>query len=249
MLSKSPWPRILPSVPRSVQEPWATHAVNVGGTLQMLLAARDAGVERFVYAASSSAYGETPTLPKVETMAPAPVSPYGAQKLAGEHYLKAFHACYGLETVALRYFNIFGPRQDPKSEYAAVVPRFIAALLAGEPPPIFGDGEQSRDFTFVANAVHANLLACSASGVAGEVFNIGCGSRITLNELVALLQEFTGARVQARHLPARAGDIRDSLADISKARRLLGYEPVVSTREGLRRTVEWYRARAAVAAR
>ena len=237
-----------PSVPQSVADPLGTDRVNVHGTLQLLLAARDAGVKRFVMANSCAAYGDAPEMPKVETMAATPVSPYGAQKVTGELYLRAFHACYGLPTVGLRYFNVFGPRQDPNGAYAAVVPRFIAALLAGEAPQIFGDGEQSRDFVHVSNVVSANLLACEAPGAPGELFNIGCGQAVRLNELVNTLRELLGANVAPRYLPARTGDILHSLADISKARRVLGYEPRVGTAEGLRRTVDWYRAAHARAA-
>jgi UDP-glucose 4-epimerase len=227
----------LPSVPRSIQAPLATHEANATATLRLLEAARRAGVRRVVYAASSSAYGDTPLLPKIEGMPGRPRSPYAAAKLAGEHYMQAFAAAYGLETVCLRYFNIFGPRQDPDSPYAAVVPRFASDLLAGRRPTIFGDGEQTRDFTYVDNAVAANLLAAEAEGVAGEVFNIACGERISLNRLVALLQEETGVRLAPVYAAARAGDGRDSLAAIDKARARLGYEPLVGAAEGIARTV------------
>jgi nucleoside-diphosphate-sugar epimerase len=224
----------LPSVPRSVRDPEASNTVNVTGTLQVLLAARDAGVKRVVYAASSSAYGNTPELPKHEEMPARPLSPYAAAKLAGEQYCRAFHASYGLPTVALRYFNVFGPRQDPTSQYAAVVPKFFAAARAGEPPTIYGDGEQTRDFTYVANVVRANLLACEAPEAAlGEVFNIGCGERISVNELWRRISALVGATVEPRHEPARPGDVRDSLASISRARELLGYEPVTTVEQGL----------------
>jgi len=233
----------VPSVPRSVKDPLTTNVANVDGTLNILIAARDAGVKRVVYASSSSIYGDTPNLPKHEGMRPEPRSPYAASKLAGELYCQAFYSVYGLETVALRYFNVFGPRQDPESQYAAVVPRFITALLQGRPPTIFGDGEQSRDFTYVENVVEANLLAAKAPGVAGEVFNIACGGQITVNELARLLVEIVGVNPQLkpRYAPPRPGDVRHSLADISKVRELLGYEVKVSTREGLERTVEWYK--------
>ncbi|MCR4404990.1 MAG: SDR family oxidoreductase [Candidatus Acetothermia bacterium] len=233
----------VPSVPRSVKDPMTSNSVNVEGTLNILIAARDAGVKRVVYASSSSVYGDTPTLPKHEGMKPEPRSPYAVSKLAGELYCQVFFHVYGLETVALRYFNVFGPRQDPQSQYAAVVPKFITAFLQGEPPTIFGDGEQSRDFTHIENVVEANLLAAKAPGVAGEVFNIACGERITVNELARLLTEIVGVnpKLKPKYALARPGDLRHSLADISKAQELLGYEVKVNTREGLERTVEWYK--------
>ena len=233
----------VPSVPRSVKDPLTTNAVDVDGTLNVLIAAHDAGVKRVVYASSSSVYGDTPTLPKHEEMKQAPRSPYAVSKLAGELYCQAFYHVYGLETAALRYFNVFGARQDPESQYAAVVPKFITALLRGEPPTIFGDGEQSRDFTYIENVVEANLLAAKAPGVAGEVFNIACGERITVNELARLLAEIIGTNIEPEHTPPRPGDVRHSLADISKARELLEYKVKVDVREGLERTVEWYRER------
>jgi nucleoside-diphosphate-sugar epimerase len=233
----------LPSVPRSIEAPVETDQVNVHGTLVVLEAARKAKVKRVVFAASSSAYGETPTLPKVETMAPDPLSPYAASKLAAEHYLKAYFLCYGLETVALRYFNVFGPHQDPQSQYAAVIPRFVTAALEGGQPVIFGDGEQSRDFCHIENAISANLLACTASGAAGHVFNVACGVRTTLLDVVHMLSEIVGRKVTPIHEPARAGDIKHSLADIGKARAILGYSAGVSFAEGLQRTVDWYRSR------
>jgi len=228
----------VPSVPRSVAEPERTNDVNVTGTLRVLEAARKAGVRRVVFAASSSVYGDTPVLPKVETMAPCPLSPYALQKYAGERYCQLFHALYGLETVALRYFNVYGPRQDPASEYAAVIPRFARACLAGEAPLVFGDGEQTRDFTFVGDAVAANLLAADAPRAAGEVMNVAGGRRVSLNQLLREIRDLTHARVEARYQPARAGDVRDSLADLSRARELLGYEPQVDLRTGLARTIE-----------
>ncbi|MFW6201038.1 MAG: SDR family oxidoreductase, partial [Gemmatimonadota bacterium] len=236
----------LPSVPRSVDDPAATHEACATGTLNMLVAARDAGVRRFVYAASSSAYGDTPELPKRETMPPRPRSPYAAAKLAGESYCRAFRHTWGLETVSLRYFNIFGPRQDPKSQYAAVVPAFVMAALLGEPPTIYGDGEQTRDFTYVANAAAANLRATEApaEAVAGGVFNVGCGERISVNELWRRIRDAAGADLEAVHEPARPGDVRDSLASLEEARSRLGYEPEVGLAEGLRRTVEYFAARA-----
>jgi nucleoside-diphosphate-sugar epimerase len=232
----------IPSVPRSVERPIDSDRANVLGTLNVLVAARDAKIKRVVYAASSSAYGETPTLPKVETMAPDPLSPYAVSKLAGEQYLRVFWLNYGLETVSLRYFNVFGPRQDPKSQYAAVIPNFVSAYLEGRPATIFGDGEQSRDFCFIDNTVAANLLACTAPGAAGRVFNIACGERVTLLRVIDVLGEVFGGRIAPRHEPPRPGDIKHSLADITAARATLGYEPRVKFAEGLRRTVEWYRA-------
>jgi nucleoside-diphosphate-sugar epimerase len=227
----------IPSVPRSLAEPLRTHAVNVDGTLLLLETARHAGVRRVVYAASSSAYGDTEELPKTETMAPNPMSPYALQKYCGEVYCRLYARLYGLETVALRYFNVFGPRQDPASQYAAVIPRFACAALAGEPAEIYGDGEQTRDFTFVADAVRANLLAADAAEASGAVINVGGGRRTSLNELWRAVQEIAGARIPARHAPPRPGDVRDSLADLGRARKLLGYEPSVDLREGLRRTL------------
>lgn len=231
----------LPSVPRSVRDPIATHEVNVTGTLNVLTAACDAGVKRVVYAASSSAYGNTEELPKHEGMAPRPLSPYAAAKLAGEEYLRAFHATYGLETVALRYFNIFGPRQDPTSQYSAVIPRFISLALRGDGPVIFGDGEQTRDFTFVGNAVRANVLACEAPAAAcGQTYNVGCGARISVNTLWKRIRDLVGSRAEARYEPARSGDVRDSLASLDRIRTNLGYEPLASLDEGLERTVEFF---------
>jgi nucleoside-diphosphate-sugar epimerase len=231
----------LPSVPRSIERPVETDRVNVFGTLCVLEAARKARVKRVVYAASSSAYGETPTLPKVETMAPDPLSPYAASKLAGEYYLRVYTQCYGLETVALRYFNVFGPRQDPASQYAAVIPRFTTAALEGRSPVVFGDGQQSRDFCFIDNCVEANLLACTAPGAAGKVFNVACGVRTTLLDVIEELGRIVGKKVTPVHEPARPGDIKHSLADITQARTILGYTGKVSFAEGLARTVEWFR--------
>ena len=229
----------LASVPRSLRDPVATHQANATGTLNVLLAARDAGVRRVVYAASSSAYGNTAELPKHEGMVPRPLSPYAVTKLAGEEYCRAVHASFGVETVALRYFNIFGPRQDPASQYAAVVPKFIVSAMANESPVIYGDGEQTRDFTYVANAVQANMVACSAPAEAcGEVFNVGCGARISVNELWRQITGILESKARAQYEPARVGDVRDSLASLDRSRRVLGYEPVVTLEEGLRRTVE-----------
>lgn len=228
----------LPSVPRSVQDPLTSTASNVIGTLNVLLAARDAEVRRVVYASSSSVYGSNPTLPKNEDMAALPISPYAVAKLAGEGYCRSFGVVYGLETVAIRYFNVFGPHQDPRSMYAAVIPNFISALLAGESPTIFGDGEQSRDFTYVDNVIAANLLAMDAVSVAGRVYNVACGESTTVNELVACLGEILNTDIKPVYCLARSGDVKHSLADISRACAELGYEPTVSFREGLERTVE-----------
>jgi len=235
----------IPSVPRSVADPLGSNRANVDGTMNLLLAARDAGVKRVVFAASSSAYGDTPTLPKREAMTPNPISPYAVAKLAAEYYMISFFRCYGLETVCLRYFNIFGPRQDPSSPYSGVLAKFITRMLRGEAPVIFGDGTQSRDFTYIDNAVSANLLAVKAPAAdcAGRVFNIATGARTDLNQTFRLLKQLTGFTGEAEYAPERAGDIKHSLADISLARQHLGYQPAVSFEEGLRRTVEWYRRR------
>ncbi len=233
----------LPSVPKSVAEPKLTNAVNVEGTLNLLVAARDAGVRRVVYAASSSAYGDSEVLPKHEGMIPRPISPYAVQKLTGEHYMQTFSSVYGLETVSLRYFNIFGPRQDANSQYSAVLAKFITQMLQGDTPTIFGDGEQSRDFTYVENAVLANLLASAAPAeqVCGKVFNIATGNRYSLNQTYAILQKIIGFNGAAKCAPARAGDVKHSLADISLAQKHLGYTPMVSFEEGLQRTANWYK--------
>ena len=224
----------IPSVQRSVQDPIETNDVNVRGTLQLLVAARDAKVRRFVFASSSSVYGESEVLPKVETMPSAPISPYGLQKLAGEQYVLLFHRLYGLPTVALRYFNVFGPRQDPASDYAAVVPRFLDAVRSHKAPIIYGDGEQTRDFTYVTNVVAANLLACAGGAeVLGRAYNIACGQRISLNALLGELGAIAGRTIVARHDPERPGDIRHSLAQIDLAKELLGFTPSVTLREGL----------------
>jgi nucleoside-diphosphate-sugar epimerase len=227
----------LPSVPRSVADPATSHEVNVTGTINVLIAARDAGVQRLVYAASSSAYGNSPTLPKREDMPTNPLSPYAVSKLAGEHYCRAFHQVYGLETVCLRYFNVFGPRQDPKSQYAAVIPKFIEMMRRGEPPTIYGDGSQSRDFTYVANVVRANLLAAAAPDAAGSVVNVACGQRHTLLDLVSALNRLLGTDLEPAFQPDRAGDVKHSLADIGVARELLGYQVLVPFEEGLERLV------------
>ncbi len=230
------------SVPRSVKDPLETNDVNVNGTLNVLVAARDAGVRRVVFAASSSAYGDTPALPKSESMRPMPMSPYGVSKLAGEAYAQAFGHVYGLENVSLRYFNVFGPRQDPNSPYSGVLSRFITAMLDGAQPVVYGDGAQSRDFTYVENVVQANLLACETPGVSGMVFNVGTGQRCTLNQTLRLLEAVAGKPARARYERARSGDIRDSQADVTLARAKLGYNPRIGFEEGLRRTWEWYRA-------
>jgi nucleoside-diphosphate-sugar epimerase len=229
----------IPSVVRSIENPQATLHVGVQGTTVVLDVARHAGVRRVVFAASSSAYGDTPTLPKVETMEPKPLSPYAASKLSCEHLMRVFAQLFGLETVSLRYFNIFGPRQDPNGEYAAVIPKFIGAAKRGERPLVFGDGEQTRDFCYIDNAVRANLLAASTSrALRGEVVNIACGERTSLNQLLLYLGELAGKRVDPEYRPTRPGDVRDSLADVRAAAALLGYEPMIPVREGLKRTYQ-----------
>ncbi len=236
----------IPSVPKSVLDPLGSNRANVDGTVNLLVAARDATVKRVVYAASSSAYGDTPTLPKREDMSPNPISPYAVAKLASEHYMISFYRCYGLETVCLRYFNIFGPRQDPTSPYSGVLAKFSLQMLRGEQPTIFGDGETSRDFNYIDNAVSANLLACSAPAAecAGRVFNCATGRRATLKQTVELLKALTGYTGSVKYAPERSGDIKHSLADITLAQKHLGYQPKVTFEEGLRRTVEWYRMEA-----
>src|ERR1700687_747696 len=234
----------IPSVPKSVMDPIGSNRANVDGTVNVLVAARDAKVKRVVYAASSSAYGDTPTLPKHERMTPDPISPYAVAKLASERYMISFYRCYGLETVSLRYFNIFGPRQDPSSPYSGVLAKFITQMLRGEQPTIFGDGEQSRDFTYIDNAVSANLLACSAPApeCAGRVFKCATGRRTTLNGTFAALKQLTGYKGTVKYGPERAGDIKHSLADITQAQTHLGYKVLVNFEDGLRRTVEWYKS-------
>jgi nucleoside-diphosphate-sugar epimerase len=231
----------IPSVPRSVSDPLTSHRANVDATLQVLMAARAAGVRRVVYAGSSSAYGDTPALPKREDMPTWPLSPYALQKLTSEHYMRLFDALYGLETVTIRYFNVFGPRQDPTSPYSGVISIFIRSLLDGTPPTIYGDGWQTRDFTYVTNVVDGVLRACDAPGVRGQVVNVAAGDRISLNELLATLGRLLGVEASATYADPRPGDVRDSQADIHRARSLLKYEPSVSFEEGLRRTVEWFR--------
>jgi len=233
----------IPSVPKSVLDPLGSNQANVDGTMHLLVAAKDAKVKRVVYAASSSAYGDTPTLPKHEDMPPNPISPYAVAKLTGEYYMTSFYRCYGLETVSLRYFNIFGPRQDPTSPYSGVLAKFITQMLAGEQPTIFGDGTQSRDFTYIDNTVEANLLAAKAPAeiAAGQVLNVATGTRVDLNETFQLLKKIIGFNGEVKYGPERAGDVKHSLADLSRAEKCLGYKPKVSFEEGLRRTVEWYR--------
>jgi nucleoside-diphosphate-sugar epimerase len=229
------------SVPRSVLNPLESNHVNIDGTLNVLVAARDAQVRRFVFAASSSAYGETATLPKVETMSAQPISPYGVTKYVGEMYAQVFGRVYGLENACIRYFNVFGPRQDPTSQYSGVLSRFMLAVIEGQSPVIYGDGEQSRDFTYVENIVDETLRACDASGASGLVFNGGTGARITLNQVLKMLEHITGKIIQAQYDGPRNGDIRDSQADVSLARKILGYEPRVLFEEGLKRTWDWYK--------
>jgi nucleoside-diphosphate-sugar epimerase len=237
----------IPSVPRSVKDPLTSNRANIEGTLNVLLAARDAGVDRLVFAGSSSVYGDTPTQPKHEEMPTNPLSPYALQKAVGEQYLRMFTRLYGLETVTIRYFNVFGPRQDPTSPYSGVISVFATALLENRSPRIHGDGEQTRDFTYVANVVDGVLRACEAPNVSGEVINVATGGRVSLNQLFRDMRALVGATSEPTYGEPRAGDVRDSQADISKAHRLLGYKPIVPFEEGLRRTVEWYRAAPATA--
>jgi len=231
----------IPSVPRSVQDPITTNRANIDASVNVLVAARDAGVRRVVYAGSSSVYGNAATLPKVETMGTAPLSPYALQKLVAEQYCQMFTQLYGLETVTIRYFNVFGPRQDPSSPYSGVISLFIRALVEGRPPTIYGDGGQTRDFTYVANVVDGVLRACTAPDASGEVINVATGGRISLNELFAALKALTGADVEPVYAETRTGDVRDSQADITKAHRLLGYKPIVALEQGLEQTVAWFR--------
>ncbi len=230
----------LPSVPRSVDNPAATHQHCLNATFTLLLAARDAGIKRFVYAASSSAYGDTPTLPKVETMPPHPLSPYAAAKLAGEYYAKVFYEVFGLETVSLRYFNVFGPHQDPTSQYAAAIPAFVTAILKGRRPTVYGDGEQSRDFTYVDNVVEANLLAARAKKTSGEVINIACAEAVTVNETICFINELVGKNIKPIYADPRPGDVKHSLADITLAKKLIGFKPKISFRDGLQKAIGWY---------
>jgi len=237
----------IPSVPRSVKDPIGSNRANVDATVTVLVASRDAGVKRLVFAGSSSAYGNTPTLPKREDMPSSPLSPYALQKVVGEQYLQLFTRLYGLETVSIRYFNVFGPRQDPSSPYSGVISVFASALIENRAPKIYGDGEQTRDFTYVANVVDGVLRACEAPGASGEIINVATGGRISLNELFRTMRDLVGGSVEPIYEPERAGDVRDSQADITKARTILNYEPIVSFEEGLRRTVEWYRTAGAAA--
>lgn len=231
----------LPSVPKSVANPVASHRSNIEATFNLLVAAREAGVKRLIYAASSSAYGETETLPKIETIIPSPLSPYAVQKLTGEHYCTAFTRCYGLETLSLRYFNVFGPRQDPASQYAAAIPAFVTAILQDRPPTIYGDGEQTRDFTYIENVLHANKLAAEAPRTRGEAINVACGERISINDIIRTINQSLGKNVVPRHVEPRPGDIRHSWADIRLAEQLIGFRPVVSFQDGLQKAVDWYR--------
>jgi UDP-glucose 4-epimerase len=231
----------LPSVPRSIDDPAATHRHCVDATFTLLLAARDAGIKRFVYASSSSTYGDTPTLPKVETMPPQPLSPYAVGKLAGEYYCSVFYKVFGLETISLRYFNVFGPHQDPTSQYAAAIPAFVTAILKDKPPTVFGDGEQSRDFTYVDNVVEANLLAARAEHTAGEVINIACGQAVTVNETIDIINELLGKNIKPIYTDPRPGDVKHSLADITLAWKLLSYKPTLSFKQGLQKAIDWYR--------
>ncbi len=231
----------LPSVPLSVDDPASTHRHCVNATFTMLLAARDAGVKRFVYAASSSAYGDAPTSPKVETMPARPLSPYAVCKLTGEYYCSVFSGVFGLETVSLRYFNVFGPYQDPKSQYAAAIPAFVTHILKDEPPTIYGDGEQSRDFTYIDNVVNANLLAARARKTSGEVINIACGRAVTVNQIIDMINKLLGKNVKPLYVDARPGDVKHSLADVTAAKRLIGFEPAISFEDGLKKAIDWYR--------
>jgi len=231
----------VPSVPRSVDDPACTHKHCVDATFNLLLAARDTGIKRFVYAASSSAYGDSEVMPKAETMKDNPLSPYAVGKLVGEYYCKVFCSVYGLETVSLRYFNVFGPYQDPTSQYAAAIPAFVTHILNDTPPTIYGDGEQSRDFTYIDNNVEANLLAATAKETHGEVVNIACGDRITVNEIIAMINEIVGKDVKPDYVPARKGDVKHSQADITLAEKVIGYKPVTGFREGLEKAIVWYK--------
>lgn len=232
----------LPSVPRSIDDPALTHRHCVDATFTLLLAARDAKVKRFVYAASSSAYGDTPTLPKVETMPVNPLSPYAAAKLMGEYYCSVFYKVFGLETISLRYFNVFGPHQDPTSQYAAAIPAFVTSILKDKSPTIYGDGEQSRDFTYIDNVVEANLLAARVKQTKGEVINIACGEAITVNAIIDMINKIVGKNIKPTYAPSNKGDVKHSLADITVAKKLLGFKPVVSFKDGLKKAIEWYRA-------
>lgn len=230
----------VPSVPKSVEDPVTSHTANVDGTFNMLLAAHNAKVKRFVYAASSSAYGDIEVSPKHEALVTNPKSPYAVGKLVGEYYCRTFYECFGLQTVSLRYFNVFGPRQDPKSTYAAAIPAFVTAILQDKPPTIYGDGDQSRDFTFIENVIEANLLAAGAPQTQGEVINIACGESVTINDIVSRINELLGKNVKPVYVEPRAGDVRDSLADVTLAREVIGYEPKIMFNEGLKLAIDWY---------
>lgn len=231
----------LPSVPKSVADPVATHDNNVNGTFNVLLAARDAKCKRVVYAASSSAYGDQAESPKRETMRPEPLSPYALNKLVGEYYLRVFYECYGLETISLRYFNVFGPRQDPASQYAAAIPAFVTAILADKPPTVYGDGEQTRDFSHIDNVVHANMLAARAAKTAGQVINVACGESVSVNQTIRVINELLGKNVEPVYTDTRPGDVKHSLADVTLAKQVIGFEPILMFEDGLRRAIDWYR--------
>lgn len=231
----------IPSVPRSVDDPACTHEHCVDATFTLLLTARDTGIRRFVYAASSSAYGDSPTLPKVETMVSDPLSPYAVAKLVGEHYCSVFYKVYGLETIALRYFNVFGPYQDPTSQYAAAIPAFVMAILTQQQPTVYGDGLQSRDFTYIDNIVHANLLAARAPQTKGQMINVACGEVITINEIIDLINDYLGKEVKPKYVPQRKGDVKHSIADITMAKKVIGFEPVIDFHAGLKKAIDWYR--------
>ncbi|MCH8878785.1 MAG: SDR family oxidoreductase [Planctomycetes bacterium] len=232
----------LPSVPRSVEDPQTFHANNIDGTFQLFLAAKEAGCRRIIYAASSSAYGDQPTQPKRETMLPAPLSPYALNKLVGEYYARVFYESYGLETISLRYFNVFGPHQDPESQYAAAIPAFVSAILKGEQPLIYGDGEQTRDFTHIDNVVEANMLAAAAKTTRGQVINVACGQSVTINQVINTINKLLGTDLKPRYTPPRAGDVMHSLADVTLAREVIGFEPHLMFEDGLARAIEWYKA-------
>ncbi len=230
----------VPSVPKSVADPGTSHHANINGTFNMLLAARDMGVRRVIYAASSSAYGESETLPKIETMPTSSLSPYAVHKLTGEMYCSVFATCYGLETIALRYFNVFGPHQDPKSQYAAAIPAFVTSIIKGDPPTIYGDGEQTRDFTYITNVVEANMLAAGVPKTNGEIINVACGEHITVNEIIRLINENLGTNVAPNYVDPRPGDIKHSWADIQLAQQVIGYKPITGFAAGLKLAIDWY---------
>ncbi len=232
----------IPSVPRSVEDPQTSHDVNVNGTFNLLMAAKNCGVKRVIYAASSSAYGDSEISPKHEKIIPAPISPYAVQKLLGEHYLSSFYQCFGLETISLRYFNVFGPQQDPSSGYAAAIPAFVAAILSGQSPKIYGDGEQTRDFTYIDNVVHGNMLAMEAEKTHGQAINVACGGQISVNQVIAAINKSLGTSIQANYTSARAGDVMHSCADISLAKKVLNYEPIISLEDGLAMTIDYYKS-------